>query len=145
MANKVKFVMVLAEDDQDDQLLAREALAESELPHDLVTVDDGQALIDYLQNETESDESKRPDLILLDLNLPRLDGRQVLEILKADEVLRRIPVVVLTTSKADEDVARCYDLGVAGFITKPVSFDGLVSILQSIDQYWFKMVKLPSE
>ena len=137
--------MVMAEDDHDDQLLAKEALERSKLSHQMVTVDDGQALMDYLEDQIKIKRAKRPDLILLDLNLPRLDGIQVLERLKKDEQYRRIPVVILTTSRADEDVTRCYDMGVGGFFTKPVTFDGLVTIIKSIDQYWFTTVKLPSE
>lgn len=141
---KTQFVMLLAEDDPDDQLLAREALEATGLPHRLITLDDGQELIDYLAPAAAAvQEGELPDLIVIDLNLPRLNGRQVLEILKQSERLRHIPVVVLTTSKDEEDVLRCYDLGAAGFFTKPVSFEGLVHVLESIDQYWFKMVKLP--
>lgn len=146
MVAKDQFVMLLAEDDPDDQLLAQEALEATGLPHKLITLDDGQELIDYLDFPEASDASKvdlLPDLIMIDLNLPRLSGRQVLELLKGNDRLRHIPVVVLTTSKAEDDVLGCYDLGAAGFFTKPVSFEGLVRVLESIDQYWFKMVKLP--
>ncbi len=144
MDAKEQFVMLLAEDDPDDQLLAREALEATKLPHTLITVNDGQELVDYLGKGGESGATLVPDLIVLDLNLPRLNGRQVLEYLKGNERLCPIPVVVLTTSKAEEDVLRCYELGAAGFFTKPVSFQGLVHILESIDHYWFKMVKLPA-
>jgi CheY-like chemotaxis protein len=135
--------MLLAEDDPDDQLLVREALEQTGLPHRLVTVDDGQALLDYLEASKEGGDSLRPDIILLDLNLPLMSGQQALASIKADTSLCSIPVVILTTSKANEDVQGCYASGVAGFVTKPVAFDDLVSVIRGIDSYWFQTVRLP--
>lgn len=140
--------ILLADDDEDDRLMAREALEESKLANDLHTVPDGEELLDYLyRRDRYSDpaNSPRPGLILLDLNMPRKDGREALKEIKADPELRQIPIVVLTTSKAEEDVFRTYDLGVNSFITKPVSFDGLVHVMKSLAHYWFTIVKLPVE
>jgi CheY-like chemotaxis protein len=139
-------VILLADDDKDDCLFAQEALQESRLHNDLRVVSDGEQLMDYLHHRAPfEDETKapRPGLILLDLNMPRKDGREALREIKTDPHLRRIPVVVLTTSKAEEDVYRSYDLGVNSFISKPVTFEGLVQVMKGIGQYWFELVKLP--
>ena len=138
--------IVLADDDPDDRFMAQEALESSRLANDLVMVEDGEQLMDYLlrRNAYAHVEAGDPGLILLDLNMPRKDGREALQEIKSDPRLRRIPVVVLTTSKAEEDILRTYDLGVNSFITKPVTFDGLVEVMQEVGRYWLEIVELPS-
>ena len=138
--------ILLADDDQDDCLLAREALEESRIANDLRVVSDGEELLDYLRREGRfSDPASAPTarLILLDLNMPRKDGREALKEIKADPALRAIPVVVLTTSRAEEEIFRSYDLGAASFISKPVSFEGLVEVMKGLSRYWFEIVDLP--
>lgn len=138
--------ILMADDDEDDCMLAQEALTESRLASDLHFVRDGEQLMDYLYHRgeyTHSDRSPRPGLILLDLNMPRKDGREALKQIKADPDLRRIPIVILTTSRADEDVYRSYDLGANSFITKPVTFSGLVEVMKTLGKYWFEIVELP--
>jgi CheY-like chemotaxis protein len=137
--------ILMADDDADDRMLTRDALVESRLGNDLRFVEDGQELMDYLKHQGRyaKEEAPRPGLILLDLNMPRKDGRQALQEIKADPDLRSIPVVVLTTSKAEEDVLRTYDLGANSFITKPVTFEGLVEIIRALGNYWFRVVQLP--
>jgi CheY-like chemotaxis protein len=139
--------ILLADDDADDRMLARDALAESRLANNLKFVEDGEQLMDYLCRRGQwasAEESPRPGLILLDLNMPRKDGREALREIKGDPALRHIPIVVLTTSKAEEDVYRTYDLGVNSFITKPVTFDGLVGVMRALGRYWFEIVELPA-
>jgi len=138
--------ILLADDDPDDRFMAQEALETSRLANDLVMVEDGEELMDYLlRGGRYADRpAGQPGLILLDLNMPRKDGREALEEIKSDPDLRRIPVVVLTTSKAEEDILRTYDLGVNSFITKPVTFDGLVEVMQELGRYWLEIVELPS-
>ena len=139
--------ILLADDDPDDRRLTFDAFAESRLANDLRWVEDGQQLLDYLRREgafRDAAAAPRPGLILLDLNMPKLDGREALEAIKADPSLRSIPVVVLTTSKSEQDVFRTYDLGVNSFITKPVSFEGLVEVVRILGHYWFEIVELPS-
>jgi CheY-like chemotaxis protein len=141
-------VILLADDDEDDRLLAREALAESRLANDLRLVGDGVELLEYLRHEgryADPESSPRPGVVLLDLNMPRMDGREALEALKADPDLRRIPVVVMTTSQAEEDVVRSYDLGASSFITKPITFDGLVAVMRGLGTYWIEIVQLPPQ
>lgn len=138
--------ILLADDDEEDRELARDALQDSRLANEMKFVVDGQDLLDYLRHQgrwTEED-SPRPGIILLDLNMPKIDGREALAEIKADESLRRIPVVVLTTSKDEEDVFRTYDLGVNSFITKPVTFAGLVDVMRTWTRYWFELVELPN-
>ena len=138
--------ILMAEDDPDDRLLTKEALEDNRLINDLHFVEDGEELMDYLCQRgqyADPDTSPRPGLILLDLNMPRKDGREALEEIKADPNLRRIPIVVLTTSKAEEDILRSYDLGVNSFITKPVTFGALVEVMQTLKKYWFEIVELP--
>jgi CheY-like chemotaxis protein len=140
-------VILIAEDDPDDQLLTREALDENKLTNEIRFVNDGQELIDYLYRRgsfAEPSIAPRPDLILLDLNMPRMDGREALQIIKSDADLRRIPIVVMTTSKAEEDILRTYDLGVNSFIVKPVTFDSLVNLVRVLADYWFSIVRLPT-
>ncbi|WP_372789594.1 response regulator [Paraconexibacter sp.] len=141
-------VILMAEDDEDDRLMAQEALRASRLANDLRFVVDGQALLDYLRREgnyTDPADSPTPGVILLDLNMPRMDGREALAEIKSDPDLRHIPVVILTTSKAEEDIFRTYDLGVNSFITKPVTFQGLVDVMRVWSQYWFEIVELPRD
>jgi len=138
----------MADDDPEDCLLARHAFKEHRLANDLRIVEDGQELLDYLHRRgrfSTPESAPRPGLILLDLKMPRKDGREALKELKADPDLRRIPVVVMTSSKAEEDVLRSYDLGVNSFITKPVTFEGLVQTVKTLSQYWFEVVQLPTD
>jgi CheY-like chemotaxis protein len=141
------FTILLADDDEEDRELARDALQDSRLANEMKFVVDGQDLLDYLRQEGRwegaGDQAPRPGIILLDLNMPKKDGREALAEIKSDESLRRIPVVVLTTSKDEADVLRTYDLGVSSFITKPVTFGGLVDVMRTWTQYWFEIVELP--
>ena len=140
-------VILMADDDADDRLLAKDALAECQLAGDLHFVENGEELLDYLHRRgkyTQLAESPRPGLILLDLNMPKKDGREALREIKADPALRKIPVVVLTTSKADPDIGRIYELGANSFISKPVSFESLVDVMKTIGRYWFEIVELPT-
>jgi len=141
-------VILMADDDADDRELTREALVESRLLNDLHFVEDGVQLLDYLHHRgvySRPGSAPRPGVILLDLNMPRKDGREALREIKADPELRNIPIVVLTTSKADEDIAQSYDLGANSFISKPVTFEGLVDVLPGLGNYWFDIVELPPE
>jgi CheY-like chemotaxis protein len=138
--------ILIADDDSDDRLLVKEAMAETGWQGDLRCVENGEELVDYLFRRgkyQQPDTSPRPGLILLDLNMPRKDGREALQEIKQDSSLRRIPVVVFTTSKADTDINRLYDLGANSFITKPVAFESLVQVLRLLHQYWFQAVALP--
>ena len=139
-------LIVVAEDDPDDQLLICDALAESEVPNQVQFVANGQDLLDYLRHSGPyvGDTQRRPDLILLDLNMPKKDGREALAEIKADAVLRSIPVVVLTTSKSCEEVQRIYDLGANSYMVKPSSYVNLVQALGSMTHYWFTTVRLPN-
>ena len=143
-----RIVILLADDDEEDRMLASHALAESRVVNDLRSVEDGEELLDYLFHRgryADPASSPTPGLILLDLNMPRKDGREALREIKAHPELRRIPVVVLTTSKAEEDIYRTYDLGANSFITKPVSFEGLVAVMRDIGRYWIEIVELPPD
>jgi len=127
-------------------LLTKDAFEECKLANDLRFVNDGEELMDYLCRKGDfknPEDSPRPGMILLDLNMPRKDGREALREIKADPDLRSIPIVVLTTSKAEEDIVRSYDLGVNSFITKPVTFEGLVEVVKTLGKYWFEIVELP--
>ncbi len=144
--NAMPITILMADDDADDRRLTQEALEEGRLINEVKFVDDGEQLMDYLRRQgrfAPPVEAPRPGLILLDLNMPRKDGRTVLKEIKSDPDLRQIPVVVLTTSKADEDVYKSYDLGVNSYIVKPVTFEALVDILQTLEKYWFEIVELP--
>jgi CheY-like chemotaxis protein len=138
-------VILMADDDDDDFILTEKALKESKLLNTLIRVKDGEELIEYLQNTGQYADQKtvRPGVILLDLNMPRKDGREALREIKSDDNLRDIPVVVFTTSKAEEDIYRSYKLGVNSFITKPVTFDNLIQVMQTLGKYWFEIVELP--
>ena len=141
-------VILYAEDDEEDRMLVEDAFAESRLAYDLHFVTDGEELMDYLCRRGEYADparSPRPGLILLDLNMPKMDGREALEVIQNDPSLRQIPVVILTTSKAEEDIFRSYDLGVNSYISKPVTFDSLVHITRTLGKYWFEIVDLPPE
>lgn len=141
-------VILMADDDADDRLLAKDALTECRLANDLHFVEDGEELLDYLQRRgkyTALADSPRPGLILLDLNMPKKDGREALKEIRAHPDLRKIPVVVLTTSKADTDIGRIYELGANSFISKPVSFDSLVEVMKILGRYWFEIVELPAK
>lgn len=138
--------ILMADDDADDRRLTQEAFEEGRLINDMRFVENGEQLMEYLRREGKfapPAEAPRPGLILLDLNMPRKDGRTVLKELKTDPELRQIPVCVLTTSKADEDIYKSYDLGVNSYIVKPVTFEALVDILQTLEKYWFEIVELP--
>ncbi len=138
--------ILMADDDPDDRLLTADALKEARLINDIRFVENGVELLEYLRRQgrfSAPADAPRPGLILLDLNMPKMDGRTVLKQLKQDPDLRTIPVVVLTTSKDDEDVYRSYDLGVNSYIVKPVTFEALVDILQTLEKYWFEIVELP--
>jgi CheY-like chemotaxis protein len=139
-------IVLYADDDPEDRMLAQEAWDESRLANELHFVEDGEDLMDYLHRRGKH-EAKRgealPGMILLDLNMPRKDGREALAEIKADPRLRMIPIVILTTSKAEQDILSAYDLGVSSFIVKPVSFQGLVDITRTFSRYWFEIVELP--
>jgi two-component system response regulator len=140
-------VILMAEDDADDRLLVKEALEESRVLNELRFVEDGEELLAYLRRQGRyagEDEAPRPGLVLLDLNMPRKDGREALREIKADPDLRRIPVVVMTTSKAEEDIFRSYDSGASSYITKPVTFERLVELMKTMGQYWIEFVELPN-
>jgi CheY-like chemotaxis protein len=146
MSPRTSVVILMADDDADDRDLTRDALVESRLANDLHFVEDGVQLLDYLQQRgaySKPGSAPRPGVILLDLNMPRRDGREALRAIKADPQLRNIPVVVMTTSKAEEDIAQSYDLGASSFITKPVTFEGLVEVVRGLGKYWFEIVELP--
>jgi CheY-like chemotaxis protein len=139
-------LILMADDDADDRLLAQDALTESKIPSELRFVENGEELMDYLRRKGKfsAASAPRPDVILLDLNMPKKDGREALREIKTSRELRRIPVVVLTTSQVDTDVGQIYDLGANSFITKPVSFDALVNVMRTLGQYWFEIVELPN-
>lgn len=150
MGENTGIVILMADDDDDDFLLTKKALEESKLLNTLVRVNDGEELMDYLHQQGLYKDggngySGRPGVILLDLNMPRKDGREALREIKSNPDLREIPVVVFTTSKAEEDIYRSYKLGVNSFITKPVTFDGLVEVIQTLGKYWFQIVELPNK
>ena len=140
--------ILMADDDEEDRELTRDALKASHLANRIRFVADGQELMDYLHRDgsyaVNGAPAPRPGIILLDLNMPKKDGREALAEIKADESLRRIPVVVLTTSNDEQDVLRTYDLGVNSFITKPVTFGGLVEAMGAWSRYWFELVELPN-
>ena len=138
--------VLLADDDEDDRMMTADALREARISNELHFVTDGEELIDYLYHRGKYAapvHAPRPDLLLLDLNMPRMDGREVLREMKQNPAFRSIPVLVLTTSKTEEDVERIYDLGANSFITKPVTFEGLVQAMKVIGEYWFQIVRLP--
>lgn len=138
--------ILMADDDPDDRQMTREAFQASHLANDLRFVEDGVELMDYLCRRNrylDPSSSPRPGLILLDLNMPKKDGRQALSEIKDDPNLRTIRVVVMTTSKAEEDILRTYDLGASSYVTKPVTFAALVDVIRTIGKYWLEIVELP--
>jgi CheY-like chemotaxis protein len=146
-ANK-PVIILIADDDEEDRMLARDALSESHLLNEIHFAEDGEELLDYLNCRgkfTPPAIAPRPGLILLDLNMPKKDGREALREIKADPKLRQIPVVVMTTSKANEDVFASYDAGANSFIAKTVTFEGLIDVMKSLGRYWFQIVELPGE
>lgn len=138
-------VILMADDDDDDYVLTEKALKESKLLNTLIRVRDGEELLDYLlkRGSYADTPTVRPGVILLDLNMPRKDGREALREIKSNDVLKDIPVVVFTTSKAEEDIYKSYQLGVNSFITKPVTFENLIAVMKALGKYWFEIVELP--
>ena len=144
--NGERITILLADDDPDDRQLTKEAFAECHLVNQVHFVEDGEQLMDYLLRRGKYESMKNdplPGLVLLDLNMPRKDGREALKEIKAHPALKRIPIVVLTTSKAEEDILRTYDLGVNSYVTKPVTFQSLVDTIKVLGKYWFEIVELP--
>ena len=145
--NSDPLTILVADDDSDDRLLIKEAFEEAPLVNPVVFVKDGVELLDYLHRRngfSSLSGTDLPGMILLDLNMPRMDGREALEIIKDDSDLRRIPIIVLTTSKAEADILHTYDLGTNSFIAKPVTFEGMVAVMKSLKDYWLQIVELPS-
>jgi len=139
--------ILIADDDAEDTMLIKDALKESRLKNGVQSVENGEELMLYLRNEGKySDKNKypTPGIVLLDLNMPKKDGREALKEIKADKNLRTIPIVVLTTSKAEEDILKTYNLGVSSFITKPVKFSTMVDVMRTLNKYWFEIVELPT-
>ena len=144
MPNSTKIIdILLVEDDPGDVLMTREAFEDNKLRNRLSVVSDGVSALAFLRKEGEHADAPTPDLVLLDLNLPKMDGREVLQELKADANLRSIPVVVLTTSEAEEDVVRSYSLHANAYVTKPVDFDRFIEVVRQIDEFFVEVVRLP--
>lgn len=143
----IPITILLADDDEDDRMLTQQALEAAHISNSIEMVEDGEQLLDYLYQRGryagENGTAPRPGLILLDLNMPKLDGREALRVIKADPKLLDIPVVVLTTSRFEDDIALCYSLGVNSFISKPVTFTGLVEAMNVLGKYWLEIVELP--
>ena len=147
MINAKPIRILVADDDADDRMLIGDAFEEASLKNPIDFVEDGIELLEYLKHEgryADLADDVRPGIILLDLNMPRMDGRTALGEIRKDPELRNIPIIVLTTSKSEEDILRTYDLGVNSFITKPVTFDGLVQVVQVLNQYWVEIVAVPA-
>ena len=143
LADAAPIEILLVEDDPGDVLMTKEALADAKMANELHVVSNGEEALAFLFQEGEYPDAPRPGLILLDLNLPRVDGREVLARIKADEILRRIPVVVLTTSEAEEDILRSYDLYANAYVTKPVDFEAFVKVVRQVDDFYINVVRLP--
>lgn len=143
---KDPITILMADDDDDDYLLTKKALKESKLLNTLIRVTDGEELLDYLKarGTYKGTSPARPGVILLDLNMPRMDGREALKEIKSDPELHDIPIVIFTTSKAEEDIYRSYQLGSNSFITKPVTFENLIKVMKTLGAYWFEIVELPN-
>lgn len=140
--------ILIADDDEEDRMLSQEALEESRLANNLRFVCDGEELLDYLYRRgqyADPNTSPRPGLILLDLNMPKKNGREALQEIKADLQLRKIPIIILTTSKSEIDICQTYNLGANSYISKPVTFEGLVEVMKVLGKYWFTVVELPLE
>lgn len=139
--------ILIADDDEDDRMLISDAFEEASLNNPVDFVQDGEELMDYLLRQgkySHLTENEKPGLILLDLNMPKKDGRTALREIRENEELRNIPIVILTTSKSEEDILKTYDLGVNSFITKPVTFDRLVEVVQILGKYWIEIVAIPA-
>jgi CheY-like chemotaxis protein len=148
MTTRASIVILIVDDDEDDILLTQKALKQAKLLNELYCVRDGEEVLDFLLHKgayTDVSKAPRPGVILLDLNMPKKDGREALKEIKANPDLRDIPIVVFTTSKAEEDIYRSYKLGVNSFITKPVTFERLIEVMQMLGKYWFEIVTLPPE
>ena len=143
LAEPAPIEILLVEDDPGDVLMTKEALADAKMANTLYVVQNGEEALQFLFREGEYADAPRPGLILLDLNLPRVDGREVLARVKAEEALRRIPVVVLTTSEAEEDILRSYDLYANAYVTKPVDFEAFVKVVRQVDDFYINVVRLP--
>lgn len=143
MSNRKDVEVLLVEDDAGDVELTREGLKDAKILVHLNVVEDGVKALQYLRREGPYRAVNRPDMILLDLNMPKKDGREVLKEIKSDEKLRSIPVIVLTTSDADMDIVKCYDLGANCYITKPVGFEAFTKVVRSLEEFWFTVVKIP--
>ena len=145
--HKIPITILVCDDDEDDRMLTQQALEDAHISNSVRFVEDGEQLLDYLYQRGayagETGKAPRPGLILLDLNMPKIDGREALKAIKLDPTLKDIPVVVLSTSRLDEDIARSYQLGVNSFITKPVTFSGLVEAMNVLGRYWLEIVELP--
>ena len=145
--HKIPITILICDDDEDDRMLTRQALEQAHVSNSLRFVEDGEQLLDYLYQRGayagETGKAPRPGLILLDLNMPKMDGRDALKVIKEDPTLRDIPVVVLSTSRLDQDIVRSYQLGVNSFISKPVTFTGLVEAMNVLGRYWLEIVELP--
>jgi CheY-like chemotaxis protein len=145
--HKIPITILVCDDDEDDRILTQQALEDAHISNSVRFVEDGEELLDYLYQRGEfageTGKAPRPGLILLDLNMPKMDGREALKVIKEDPSLCDIPVVVLSTSRLDEDIARSYKLGVNSFITKPVTFSGLVEAMNVLGRYWLEIVELP--
>ena len=145
--HKIPITILICDDDEDDRMLTKQALEQAHVSNSLEFVEDGEQLLDYLyqrgEYSGETGKAPRPGLILLDLNMPKMDGREALKVIKGDKTLHDIPVVVLSTSGFDQDIIRSYQLGVNSFITKPVTFSGLVEAMNVLGRYWLEIVELP--
>jgi len=137
--------ILLAEDNPGDVKLTEKALEQGKIVNNLHVAEDGVEAMKYLRQEGEYEDSPRPDLMLLDLNMPRMDGQEVLEEMSEDPILRRIPVVVLTSSEAEEDIVQSYELNANAYLTKPVDFEGFMDVIGSVEEFWLAVVKLPPE
>lgn len=147
VTHKIPITILICDDDEDDRMLTQQALEDAHVSNSVRFVEDGEQLLDYLHQRGkfagETGLAPRPGLILLDLNMPKLDGREALKAIKEDPSLRDIPIVVLSTSRLDEDIIRSYQLGVNSFITKPMTFSGLVEAMNVLGRYWLEIVELP--
>lgn len=145
--NKIPITILICDDDEDDRMLTQQALEDAHVSNNLRFVEDGEQLLDYLYQRAaysgETGKAPRPGLILLDLNMPKMDGREALKVIKGDKTLQDIPIVVLSTSGFDQDIIKSYQLGVNSFITKPVTFSGLVEAMNVLGRYWLEIVELP--
>ncbi len=143
LANASPIDLLLIEDDPGDVVMTWEALSGAKVLHNLHVIDNGESAVAFMRQQGEYADAPRPDLVFLDLNLPRLDGREVLALIKSDEALRQIPVVILTTSDAEEDIARSYDLHANAFVTKPVDFAAFMDVVRQVDNFFLTVAKIP--